>query len=31
MALNLRGFLELELPEDAKRRIVQDNALKLWA
>jgi predicted TIM-barrel fold metal-dependent hydrolase len=31
LALNLSGFLELELPEDAKRRIVQDNALKLWA
>jgi hypothetical protein len=31
MALNLKGFLELELPEAARRQILQDNALKLWA
>jgi len=30
MALNLEGFLALELPDEAKRKIVQDNARKLW-
>jgi len=30
MAANLRAFMDLGLPEDAKRRIVEKNARRLW-